>query len=191
MDNDYSKNLWRLARPSTANGYKGAFPNGFIKAVKSRWWGENRCWLFCGQFKDEGQTTVDINPKVSPSTLADCEHLPFENESFDFVCADPPYSEEEAMRLYKLPYCSVVNVLNEMARVCKTGGHILFLHRLVPSAHPKMAKDEHFQRMGPPTVVAIYTLGGMSNIRALTVWRKEATKEEAARLRASEGKKEG
>ena len=171
MHNDYSQDIWRLARPSTSN-YPGAFPNGFIKAVKTRWWGEKRCWLFSGSFKDEGQTTVDIKQETNPTVVANCESLPFQDEMFDFVLADPPYSEQEAKELYGLKYCSVVKVLNEMARICKPNGCILFFHRLVPSAHPQF--NEHMKQMQLERVVAIYTLGGMSNMRALTVYRKSA-----------------
>ena len=169
MHNDYSQDIWRLARPNNAK-YPGAFPNGFIKAVRSRWWGEKRCWLFSGSFKDEGQTTVDIKPETNPSVVANCEFLPFKNDSFDFVLADPPYSAEESKKLYGVEYCSIVNVLNEMARILKPKGHMLFLHRIVPSAQPKF--NENFKKCKIETVVGIYTLGGMSNMRALTVWKK-------------------
>lgn len=114
---------------------------------------------------------VDIKPELHPSVVANCEALPFENESFDFVMADPPYSEEEATRLYQTKYPSMVKVCNEMARICKTGGHVLLLHRLIPAVHPQFSQD--FKRLEIVGIVGVFTIAGMSNIRALTIWRKK------------------
>jgi len=139
--------------------------------IKKKWWGKDRLWLFSGSHKDELGITVDINPAANPTHVADCADLSFlESESFDFVFADPPYSEAEARDLYDLPYFNMVKTLNEMARVCKSGGHVLFLHRLVPAVHPHLSDE--FKRLKIAGVVGVYTIAGFSNMRALTVWRK-------------------
>jgi SAM-dependent methyltransferase len=138
--------------------------------IKKRWWGKKRLHLFSGSYRDIGGTMVDINPKVEPTHVLNCEELTFEDGTFDFVMADPPYSEEEAMALYNMPYPSMVKVLNEMARVCESGGHCLLLHRVIPRTHPLF--NSHFKRLKIVGVIGVFIVAGMTNIRALTVWRK-------------------
>jgi len=164
----YYKDVWVLGPNIT--GYPGGFPRGLVEKIRKRWWGKKRLWLFSGSFKDPGGTTVDINPDVHPDVVADAQNLPFEDESFDFVMADPPYSKEEGQKLYGLPYPSMVKVLNEMARVTKTGGYMLLLHRIVPLQHPYF--NEHMHRMHIEAIIGICVTASMSNMRALTVWRK-------------------
>jgi SAM-dependent methyltransferase len=164
----YHRDIWALG-PSSSH-YPGSFPRGFISRVRRKWWGQKRLWLFSGSFKDDGGTTVDIKDELNPDVIANCEQLPFESDSFDFVLADPPYSKEESAELYGLPYCNVVKVLEEMARVCKPGGHVLFFHRLVPSVHPSF---HEFKKLGLESVVGVFTIGGMTNIRALSVFKKQ------------------
>jgi ubiquinone/menaquinone biosynthesis C-methylase UbiE len=114
---------------------------------------------------------VDIKPELGPSIVANCEKLPLEDESFDFVMLDPPYSELEAQKLYNLPYFNIVKVMNEAARVCKSGGYVILLHRLLPFVHPE--ENIHKKRLKIVAIVGVFTIAGYSNIRALTVWRKQ------------------
>ena len=169
MPHNYYRDVWGLQ--NSMNGYPGAFPAGFIRNVKRRWWGKSRLWLFSGSFTDPEGMTFDIKRELNPDVQGECQHLPFKDCSFDFVLADPPYSEQESKDLYNLPYCNITKVLSEMLRVCKPGGHILFLHRIVPTAHPNIKlKDATLM-----AVVGVYTIAGLTNIRALTVYRKKNT----------------
>lgn len=166
------RDVWGLG-PSS-NGYPGAFPRGFINRIQeNKWWGDERLWLFAGSHKDGGGTTVDINPECQPDVVANCESLPFDDGSFDFVCLDPPYSELEAKQLYNLKYCNMPKVINEAARVCVPGGLMLILHRLVPWYGPW--ENVHKKAMQPIAIVGVYTLAGYTNMRALSVWRKNHT----------------
>jgi SAM-dependent methyltransferase len=162
----YFRDIWALGPPS--GGYPGAFPRGLITRIKKRWWGKKRLWLFSGSYSTN-DITVDINNKVKPKIQANCEHLPFLDETFDFVFADPPYSKEESMKLYQLPYVNIIKTLNEMVRVCKPGGYLLFLHRIVPEVFPGMNlnKDTHLEG-----IVGVFTIAGMSNMRALSIRRR-------------------
>lgn len=103
--------------------------------------------------------------------MANCENVPVPDNSYDLVVADPPYSAEEAQLLYGLDYCSMVKVCNEMARICRPGGHVLLLHRLVPAVHPHFSLE--FKRLKLVGIVGVFTIAGLSNMRALTVWRKQ------------------
>lgn len=170
MQRKYERDIWAMG--NSMSGYPGAFPNGLIPKIKRKWWGQNRLWLFSGGYKDKYAITVDIKGELNPSTIANCEVLPFKDNSFDFVMADPPYSELESKELYGLPYMNVIKTINEMIRVCQPGGYILFLHRLVPAVYPglNLIKDTNCE-----AIIGIFTIGGMTNIRALTVHRKKNT----------------
>ncbi len=164
----YYKDIWCLG---TGQGYPGAFPRGLMNLFLKRWNGAKKLMLFSGSFQSIEWVKVDINPELNPDYSLDAENLPEDwTEKFDLVFADPPYSEQEAEKLYGLPYFNIVKVVNEMARVTATGGHMAFLHRLIPQYHPW--DQIHFKRMKIVGVVGIYTISGYSNIRALTVWRK-------------------
>lgn len=167
------RDVWGLGIPT--NGYPGAFPRGLINRIKKRWWKENRVWLFSGSFKDSEGITIDINADVKPDIITNCEQLPLKDESFDFVMLDPPYSEEEAMRLYNLPYINLLKALNEAARICASGGYVLLLHRMIPFNHPE--SNNHLKRLKIIATVGVYTIAGWTNMRALTVWRKQETLE--------------
>jgi SAM-dependent methyltransferase len=168
MQKPYFRDIWALG-PSS-NGYPGAFPRGLITRIKKKWWGNNRLWLFSGSFKDSRNgITLDINKELNPDICGNCEVIPFKNNSFDFVMADPPYSEKESHELYNLPYVNIIKTLNEMIRVCKPGGNVLFLHRLVPAIFPGLNLSKKTQLIG---VVGVFTIAGLSNIRALTIFKK-------------------
>lgn len=93
---DYYRDIWCLG-PSS-NGYPGAFPRGFVRRVLARWNGKNRLWLFSGSYNPEkdlfaNDTTVDIKPELKPDVVANCESLPFPDNSFDAESAAlPPLS---------------------------------------------------------------------------------------------------
>ncbi len=170
----YFRDVWCLA---PGHGYPGVFPRGLMDRVTKRWNGEKRLMLFAGSFKEKGWDTVDVKAAAGAKYTLDAENLPREwTEKYDFVFADPPYSEKEAEDLYGLPYFNVVKVVNEMARVTKGGGTMAFLHRLVPQYHPQ--DTIHFKRMKVVGVIGVYTMAGYTNMRALTVWRKQETLEE-------------
>ncbi len=174
------RDTWGL-KPSF-NRYPGAFPSGLLNRVRSRWWGRDRLWMFSGSYQDQGGITVDIKPEIKDNkgrvvarldVVANCEHLPFRDGSFDFVFLDPPYSKEEARQLYDLPYCSIVKVMNEAARVCTPGGHVVLLHRLVPTVHPMDSAERKKLKM--VAAVGVYIAPGITSMRGLSVWRKRET----------------
>jgi hypothetical protein len=130
------------------------------------WWGERRLHLCSGTIKDG--TTIDINPHMRPSIVADLKYgIPLQDDSFDFVLIDPPYSEEKAKNLYAVSLLSVPKLLAESGRVAAPGGFVLLLDlRVWPP--PKCLKWE--------ALIAIYTANrGPKPLRALSVFQKRET----------------
>ena len=125
------RDVWILGPPD--NGYPGGFPRGLINRVKRRWWGKERLWVCSGRVRDGG-ITVDIKREVNPKIIANGEYLPIRPDRFDFVFLDPPYSESEAKEMYGTGYPNPFKLLKEAWRVTKGGGHVLFLHRLIPGS---------------------------------------------------------
>jgi SAM-dependent methyltransferase len=80
--------------------------------------------------------TVDIRPECEPTIVADARHLPLADETFEWVMADPPYSESYATHLYGTGgnYPRPSHILREAARVLKPGGKLGLLHFIVPKA---------------------------------------------------------
>ena len=131
--------------------------------------------MFSGSFKDPDGITIDIKPECSPDIVADCQQLPLQDESFDFILLDPPYSEAEARALYNIPYFSLTKVMNEASRVCEPGGIVVLLHRIVPAMHPN--ENGHKKRMIMEANIGVFTMSGYSNMRACTVWKKQHSME--------------
>jgi len=82
--------FWACARP--LGKYTGLWPSTLIE----------RIFEFCGKpntilepfgGKSKLGVSVDINQDVRPTVVADAQHLPFRDSSFDMVLADPPYED--------------------------------------------------------------------------------------------------
>ncbi len=77
---------------------------------------------------------VDIRPLPHVDVVADCRSVPFPDESFDFILADPPYSQEYANNLYGTgaAYPQSGQILQEASRLLRSGGLVGLLHFQVP-----------------------------------------------------------
>ena len=80
---------------------------------------------------------VDIRPEMKPDVVCDCRATPFADQSFRWIMADPPYSEEYAHNLYGTGdnYPKPGQILREAARLLQPGGRIGLLHFQVPIFH--------------------------------------------------------
>lgn len=168
----YFRDVWGLGPASTR--YPGSFPNGLVNRIKEKgWWGDKRLWLFSGSFMDRHGITVDLKRECRPDIVADCSRLPIVDEAFDFVNLDPPYSAEEAERLYGTRMPNLLRSMNEAARVCRPGGLVVLLHRVIPWHHPE--ENKHKKRLRIVAIVGVFVIGGYTNLRALSIWRKEGS----------------
>lgn len=108
--------------------------------------------------------TVDIRPEMNPTIVADARNLPFADNSFHWIMADPPYSKEYAQNLYGTGevYPSPHLLCDECLRVLKPGGRLGFMHHIVPKFHK------------PGKLLKVYTItqGPGYNVRAWSVFTK-------------------
>jgi len=83
---------------------------------------------------------VDLRPEMEPTVVCDCRNTPFEDESFDWILADPPYSEDYATNLYGTGknYPKPGQIAKEAARLLRPGGHFGLLHFQVPMLRKPM-----------------------------------------------------
>ena len=80
---------------------------------------------------------MDLKKEVNPDVLGNAHDLPFKDESFWLVLCDPPYSDEEARKLYGTPKLIFRTWAREAIRVLKKGGVLILYHKLLlPNPDP-------------------------------------------------------
>lgn len=116
------------------SGLYGGYPATYLKRIKALFPDKQSVLhLFSGMVD---QTilpghTVDILPEMMPTYLDDAqmmEHVPL--AQYDLVMADPPYSEDDAMR-YGTTMVKRNLVLRALQRV-RAGTHIVWLDQVLP-----------------------------------------------------------
>lgn len=147
----------------------GGYPRGFLDAMYPTLGvtDPTRVLHLCSGSVRVG-VRVDIRPEMEPTVVADVRHLPFADESFDWIMADPPYSEGYADNMYDTlsVYPTPASVIKEAARVLRPGGRVGILHFITPASPPSLA------------LVGIWgcTFGSNYRIRAWTVFEKAQEK---------------
>jgi len=127
--------VWTLPRPP-ASKYKGGFPLYFKQNLVQLLGYPERILHPFGGMAEFG-TRVDLNPDVNPDIVADAHELPFEDESWDCVVLDPPYSDAEADDLYKTPPLRQAVYTREAVRVLKPGGWLCVYTDREPARPPR------------------------------------------------------
>lgn len=126
---------WVLPRPPKSR-HKGGFPQYFEEnLVKLLGYPDRILHPFGG--RAEIGTRVDINPEYEPDVVADAHDLPFDDESFDLVVLDPPYSDEEAAELYGTPRLRPGQYTAEAVRVLRQGGWLVVYTDREPRRPPR------------------------------------------------------
>lgn len=138
------KNLaWFLPRPKPDH-YKGGMPlyaeEWLIQLTKDILKKDdiNILNLFCGMNKYG--TRIDIKKDVNPDIVADAHTFAnnWNNDSFDLIIADPPYSDQEAKDLYGTGKLNYNEWTNQCDKVLRKGGILLVYHKYVmPNPNPK------------------------------------------------------
>jgi len=118
--------------------YYGAYPHNYLKRITALFPDcEPALHLFSGSLAndDVGYLDVrfDLEKEVNPDVVGDAEKLSdyFEENSFDIIYADPPYSDEDALR-YGKPMVNRNKVLKECLKVLRPNGFIVWLDQVYP-----------------------------------------------------------
>ncbi len=129
---------WCLPRPRP-DFFVGGFPLHFEQKLH-RLMGEPEKVLHPFGGLSEIGDSVDLNETTTPTWVGDAHDLHFiEDESYDLVVVDPPFSDTEAEWLYGTPKLKPARFTAEAVRVCRIGGHVALYHRHQP-ARPQGTK---------------------------------------------------
>ena len=118
---------WVLPRPSRSK-YPGSFPLHF----------ERKLWRLLGEPEKVLQPfggcaeigdTVDLNETLGATWIGDAHDMNWlEDDTYDLVLLDPPYSSDESYELYATGPLRYGVFVREAVRVCKPGGFVAVYH---------------------------------------------------------------
>lgn len=153
----------------TIGKWTGSYPMGYLQSIE-RLYGKSQNFLHLfGGLMQEG-TTIDVNAKLRPVVCAVCESLPFKEDTFDRIYADPPYDENHVIHYTDFlttlartkPKYEPFKFVREAFRVLKPGGLLFVLHWIV---YPALFGFKHH-------AVNAVNQGPNHRIRAMTVLEK-------------------
>jgi hypothetical protein len=165
---------WVLPRPKV-DKYPGGFPLHFEKKLIRLLDNPSDILHQFGGMGEQGlrldvlmkhPLTERFGSKViwrPPDVLGDAHHLPFIDSSFDLVIVDPPYSDEESLRLYGTRPVSYKRYIREAVRVCRPRGFVASYHVTMT---PRPDETEYYCRILLATRVN-------HRLRACCVFRKK------------------
>ena len=146
---------WVLPRPKP-DCYPGGFPLHFEKKLLRLLGNPEKVLHPFGGMADYGirvdlRATHPLAEKFGnsvkwrpPDIVGDAHALPFEDDSFDCVICDPPYSTEEAASLYQTPKVNYKRYIGEAVRVARPGGYIASYHVVMT---PRPLGTEYYCRI--------------------------------------------
>ena len=118
---------WVLPRPRP-DCYVGSFPLHFEQKLWRLLGKPGRVLHPFGGLSEIGDS-VDLNATTTPTWVGDAHNMHWlEDESYDLVVLDPPYSDEESEWLYGTGPLRWGVFVGEAVRVCKVGGHVAVYH---------------------------------------------------------------
>ncbi len=123
---------WVLPRPSKSK-YIGSFPLHFeIKLIRELGFNPKKDKILhpFGGHAEYG-IRMDINPNVKPDIVGDAHDMHMlEDNHFDLVILDPPYTNEYSKELYGTGRLRFKKYTSEAVRVTKPGSYIAMYHFL-------------------------------------------------------------
>ncbi len=124
--------VWVLPRPRP-DAYVGSFPLHFEKKLWRLLGKPEKVLHPFGGLAEIGDS-VDLNATTTPTWVGDAHDLHWiENNTYDLVILDPPYSDEESEWLYGTPALKPGRYTAEAVRVCRPGGYVAVYHIRQPS----------------------------------------------------------
>ncbi len=117
------------------SGYYGGYPAGYLRRVAALFPDRRRVLhIFSGQVDLAAMPgdTVDCNPALSPSFVADAHDLSrVPLTEYDLILADPPYSIEDAER-YQTTMVKRNIVMRSLAAGMVEGARVVWLDQVLP-----------------------------------------------------------
>ena len=121
----------------------------------------------------EGHVTMDMMQDAvrKPMIVGDaCEHIPLEDESFDLVMSDPPYTQVDSQK-YGCPPWKPMSFFREANRVLRPGGYLVYLHQRMPQLLRRDQGNWKFEG------VIFITLGSNKLVRVVCFYQKVTPKQ--------------
>lgn len=136
-DKGWVYGVWYCGTGWTKVKLYGQYPPTFLKRAKALFVNVDKI-LHCPSGTIEEDITVDIirDEIRKPMYVASADNLPFEDDSFDLVLSDPPYTGED-FKKYNTEYVPFNKMMREFRRVLKPGGYLGVLHIWYPSYRRK------------------------------------------------------
>jgi hypothetical protein len=129
---------------SGRTGYYGEYPPTYLRRIRALFPEKRRILhLFSGKVNlaDLPGDTVDHNPELGPTYVDDAHVLGLVPlEQYDLVCADPPYSAEDAKK-YGTPMVNRGRVMRALQRL-PVGAHVVWLDTVYPMFRADFFKTE-------------------------------------------------
>lgn len=169
-DKGWVYGVWYCGTSFTKSEMYGQHPPTYLKRLIALF-PESKVWLHApsgilahGAIENRIHVTVDLvsRKKGCPEFTADVASLPFQDESFDIVETDPPYSSADSKK-YGLPKYPRYKARDEFWRVLKKGGYMCWLDIRYP-----MYQREKWKLVG---LIGIVT-GFERQTRILSIFQK-------------------
>ena len=145
----------------------GQYPYNYKEMIDNIFGIKNNAVEVCSNsiIGDNSLITIDIRSNVNPNYVEDGQDMStFANETFDRWYCDPPYNEENALKMYGTKMPSRQKLLKEGARVIKEGS-LMFL--LLGAVNYQYCPNE-IERIG----MIFLTVVPNNEIRTLNIYHK-------------------
>lgn len=134
--NRWKYGVWLLGNNyKSKNKYYGEYPPTYLNRVYSLFPdAENVLHIFSGMVEYghwKNEITIDLNESLKPKIVGNCQNLPFKENSFDLILADPPYSSADAVK-YNCKMPNRKAVIHECYKILKPNGYLVWLDTTYP-----------------------------------------------------------
>ena len=151
--------------------YYGAYPPRFLDHLMALFPDmppEDVLHVFSGSLPPGPYTRIDVNPLLEPDIVGDVYDAPAlfrDRAPFRLVIADPPYSDEDAVK-YSVPMVNRLRVTQALAPVVSAGGFLAWLDTVWPMHNKELW----------PTVGRIYLQRSTNHrVRVLHLFKRTAS----------------